>query len=112
MNHTTDLLKILGDIRDAPPDYDGICFAVHSLSRTRTAEGEYEMLLEDAFRTWPGYSGCLAYVIPDPTGMHTPIGVYEETSDEDMWNPDHPYGAKRLELLDWLIDYFTPEERP
>ena len=58
-----------------------------------------EMLL---LREWPECNGDPGYPIDSPD-FDTPCEAYHLTPEVDRWNPDHPYGAARLRLLDFLI---------
>jgi len=85
---------------EKPQNYDtGICNSTH-IPYTR---------LMKIFQQWPEYSGREAFPVPAPDGSDP--GDYYITSDNTvMWNPDHPYGAARLRLLDFLIAYPIEEE--
>lgn len=64
--------------------------------------------MKQLFKKWPKFSGDDVYPIPNPSGG-SPSDAYSLTEDVDMWNPDHPYGALRLELLDWMIEQLSEE---
>lgn len=57
----------------------------------------------DIFEEWPEYSGHPKFPVSSPE-FSDPRQAYFNTPDEDFWSPDHPYGAARLRLLDFLID--------
>ena len=60
--------------------------------------------LKSCFRTWEQFSGDYAYPVPDPeSDKYSASEVYTTTHVDDMWNPEHPYGSLRLDLLKHLI---------
>ena len=60
--------------------------------------------LRPCFRTWEQFSGNHAYPVPDPySDKYSASEVYSTTHTDDMWNPEHPYGSLRLDLLEHLI---------
>lgn len=60
--------------------------------------------LRPCFETWKHFSGSHAYPVPDPySDDHPAETVYSTTQEDDMWNPEHPYGSLRLDLLEHLI---------
>jgi len=94
----------LVQIKTAGPKFNGggICYNV-DFAFVRLELPALEVLREQAFAAWPKFSGDENY--PIPGGEE----AFDETHRENMWNPEHPYGALRLELLDFMIDYFSPE---
>ena len=66
------------------------------------------MDLKHLFIQWPKFTGSIVYPIPGVNGA-SPHDTYQYTYAFDMWNPNHPYGALRLELLDWLIQELSKE---
>ena len=76
----------------------GICYAVD----VALGEGARFRVIE-LCAEWPESTGSSQH--PVPYGLHdgwTNISAFGR--EEIMWNPDHPYGAARLRLLDWLIE--------
>ena len=62
-----------------------------------------EDFLHPCFATWKHFSGNYSYPVPSPySDKHSASDVYETTRG-DMWNPEHPYGSLRLDLLEHLI---------
>ena len=60
--------------------------------------------LHPCFRTWKHFSGSYLYPVPSPySDERSASDVYETTLEDDMWNPEHPYGSLRLDLLEHLI---------
>lgn len=61
--------------------------------------------LQPCFATWKHFSGSYIYPVPSPyaSGKYAASGVYNITQEDDMWNPEHPYGSLRLDLLEHLI---------
>lgn len=66
--------------------------------------------LNELFPRWGKFSGDHVYPIPNPFGGSA-SDAFNHYEADDMWNPDHPYGALRLELLDWLIETLEAEEK-
>ena len=65
---------------------------------------DIDYFLLPCFRTWEQFSGDYAYPIPDPdSDKYSASEVYNTTHEDDMWNPEHPYGSLRLDLLEHLI---------
>ena len=88
------LLKLADkEIEPEDPNY-GLC---------REVFRREDIQFKDVVRQWPHFSGNLVYPIPCPDGGD-PGDAYNDTEDSDMWNPDHPYGALRLDLCRWLSD--------
>lgn len=88
----------------------GICTA---FDRTAVDAGITGKVLEDLeaklaalFLKWPEFSGNEKYPVPHPgrSGTGYASMAYMEFYRTDRWDPDHPYGAARLRLLDWLIE--------
>ena len=60
--------------------------------------------MSPCFRTWKHFSGNYSYPVPSPySGEHSAPYVYNTTLADDMWNPEHPYGSLRIDLLEHLI---------
>lgn len=86
-------------------DY-GIC--VNLEEGWQLEEGGYldvDYFLQPCFKTWRHFSGDYAYPVPSPyaSDKYAASYVYYTTHKEDMWNPEHPYGSLRLDLLEHLI---------
>ena len=66
---------------------------------------DIDYFLLPCFRTWEQFSGDYAYPIPSPyaSDKYSASDVYYITREDDMWNPEHPYGSLRLDLLEHLI---------
>ena len=66
---------------------------------------DVDYFLQLCFRTWEHFSGDYAYPVPSPyaSNKYSASDVYETTHKDDMWNPEHPYGSLRLDLLEHLI---------
>ena len=65
---------------------------------------DVEYFLNPCFRTWKHFSGSYDYPVPSPySDEYSASDVYETTLGDDMWNPEHPYGSLRLDLLEHLI---------
>ena len=84
---------------DIPLRESGICA---NLEEGVNLDVDY--FLHPCFRTWEQFSGNNAYPVPDPeSDEYSAAEVYYTTHEDDMWNPEHPYGSLRLDLLEHLI---------
>lgn len=101
------LLEILLEIkRDGPHNRNvGICDAVLVIAHREL--GWSQDVMEELYRTiirWPRGTGRSTFPVPCPNGG-SPSRVYLiDYENDEMWDANHPYGALRLELLDWLIE--------
>ena len=59
--------------------------------------------LNAAFEAWPKFSGDLIYPIPCPEGGQ-PMRAF--MGSKRMWDAEDAYGALRLELLGFMVQYF------
>lgn len=82
----------------------GICFHLDHRMQRADIKG-YEPLLYTAFQAWPKFSGQKTWPVPCPMG-ESPEQAYSSAGSHTMWNAKDPYGALRLELLDFLIEHF------
>lgn len=95
-----ECVKVLGAVH-----YDlGICRGVITyLSDTGIPVWKGNFV--ECFKDWPESTGWSDY--PVPSMCHrSPGDMFDFTSDDNMWNPKHPYGAARLRLLDHCINWF------
>lgn len=99
-NELIDKLKSLRDNGPEEPLF-GIC--------SQPGFGEHHFELVEAFQAWPEFSGCSAYPVPSKT-WDKPGNAYDMAAEDQMWNPDHEYGAARLRLVQWLASYFEEKE--
>ena len=84
---------------DIPFRESGICANLEE-----GANLDVDYFLHPCFRTWGQFSGSCAYPVPSPySDEHSASDVYSITHEDDMWNPEHPYGSLRLDLLEHLI---------
>lgn len=99
------LLKVLKLIRANPPvgSVAGICEAINTHVNKYTRNGMDQF--RDVYIQWPLYSGSMVYPVPSPSPAYTASDMYLISTPHMMWSPDHPYGALRLELLDWCIKF-------
>lgn len=80
----------------------GICFHLsevtlpHELFRVSNRD-----LFDKIASMWPKYSGDSDYPVPSPNGNIHPVVIY--TITKNCWIGE--YGALRIELLDWCIEY-------
>lgn len=73
----------------------------------------WETNSRECFRGWGKFSGVLNYPIPHPTlrpdhAYHAHHAYFYNYGG--MWDPNVPYGADRLELLDRCIKWFKEIE--
>ena len=79
-------------------DY-GICANLEERANLKV-----DSFLQLCFMTWKHFSGSYRYPVPSPySDEYSASDVYETTLGDDMWNPEHPYGSLRLDLLEHLI---------
>ena len=100
------LLEALKKIkRDGPklPEF-GICVNVDHLAGSSSGLWEEICTLH---RRWPEGDGT-SYPVTHPS--ISPKRAYYVESEDNMWNPAHPYGAVRLRLLDWAIAQLEKEQ--
>ena len=85
---------------DIPERESGICANLEE-----GANLDVGSFLQPCFRTWEHFSGNYIYPVPSPhaSGKYAASYVYVTTHEDDMWNPEHPYGSLRLDLLEHLI---------
>ena len=85
---------------DIPFRDHGICFNLEERANIGV-----DSFLHPCFGTWEQFSGDYAYPIPNPyaSDKYSASRVYTTTHRDDMWNPEHPYGSLRLDLLEHLI---------
>ena len=84
---------------DIPWRESGICANLNEVANLDAGS-----FLQPCFRTWEQFSGDYAYPVPAPdSDKYSASDVYYITRDDDMWNPEHPYGSLRLDLLEHLI---------
>lgn len=82
--------------------YHGICF---QLSTAALPKDLHRVVNQETFgeiaKLWPKYSGDSDYPVPNPNGDFHPLVIY--TITKNCWIGE--YGALRVELLDWCIEY-------
>ena len=100
-----ELLAIRERMKD-PENWDdfGICEKVSE---------RFQFLMMDFFREWPESTGSVCFPVPakrlaSVADSKQAKWGYITASAEQMWSPDHPYGAARLRLLDYLIERTKP----
>lgn len=100
LNRIIRTLREWGRGRKKPFVFLGICGNL-PFSQDRTGD-----LLDEAFRSWPSYSGNRECPVPDPEAPSDKAAAYRiYHSRENLWD-DSPYGNLRRELClhvaDWL----------
>lgn len=81
----------------------GICYAVEAANDW---EDDHRDQITEIAESWPEFSGSGNYPVPHPT--LDARDAFNGLEPADFWNPDHPYGAARLRLLDFLIEQTDP----
>ena len=81
---------------DIPHRESGICTNLEEITNLGV-----DYFVQPCFRTWEQFSGSYAY--PIPSDKYSAWDVFSTTHTDDMWNPEHPYGSLRLDLLEHLI---------
>lgn len=106
--HNDEMLACLKEIRDNGPIRKniGICQNAADLYHEKYGVMVSTSAFENLMAEWPKWSGNTTFPIPSPHGG-LPCNAYLNATEETMWNPEHPYGALRLELLDWLIEVLS-----
>lgn len=100
------LLEALIRIREEGPKLprSGICANLLAIG-THVMLSEFVALVP----SWPKCSKTSGYPIPSPYISASSDIAYHAYGNY-MWNPDHPYGALRLELLNWCIKQLSTSE--
>lgn len=89
---------------DIPFCESGICANLDVCANAAGAHLDVGYFLQPCFRTWEQFSGNNSYPVPDPySDKYSASDVYNTAHTDDMWNPEHPYGSLRLDLLEHLI---------
>lgn len=99
------LLEALKILREEGPLHPmaGLCGNTAELAYARDIVPAFdEDEMQELMSQWPKYSGDLIFPVPGLDGK-TPKASYLYASEVEMWSSSHPYGALRLELLDWCI---------
>ena len=98
-------------LRAIPRDHDsvyGICdwLNTYCLSQNLSFDWLEEISgrFEELTAEWPEFSGNKTYPVPYPYDERMPAAVaYQDFSHDHMWDRDHPYGAARWRLVEWMI---------
>ncbi len=124
MNNNELILRSLKALRDNGPcdPTRGIC---HSLLREMRIllnwrdydeiVGDCMTIVEEKFFEWPDFSGRKSYPICHPQSNWLDDGDVQDAAAEAFhsnmpkWDKEHPYGAKRWQLLEWLIEKLEAE---
>ena len=102
MSHLMNALQELHERMQDPANWNsaGICENLDlrhlNLGTCREAICRKQFLMKE----WPEYSGLEMYPVPAPEGADN---AYNNGSPDDMWDRSKPYGAKRWELLEWMM---------
>jgi hypothetical protein len=77
-----------------------LCYKYDLIVRRR----QCKVLMRDAFKRWPEYSGNILYPIRSENALSEQAMYDAANADGTMWDVTTPYGAARIDLLDWLIE--------
>lgn len=100
------VFEALLDIKaNGPKDLSlGICNAIDD------GYDLYTKAFKNCFEAWPKYSGDSSYPVPSSVSGDSAGWAFNSTKADRMWNPEDPYGALRLELLDHCIEWFKSRD--
>jgi hypothetical protein len=90
-----DELKAIRACGEDNNQFAGICRCLYF---------EYRAEFKALCVQWPKFSGDDVFPVPSPYPEDTAASVYLYGPSKNMWDPGHPYGALRYELLDWCIE--------
>lgn len=104
LNRIVKALREWGLGQKEPSVRYGLCRNLHTLWSLPNAQ--IDDLLQEAFRSWPKFSGCRMYPVPDPEARSDLSAAHRSyNAHENLWE-DSPYGNLRRELClhvaDWL----------
>lgn len=109
-----NLLKVKEQLAAGAIRNDGICGWVDSLVlNSRKDAGNHYTVLVFFFKKWPEHSGLNNYPVPAVQGFECPYECFYnpatpcENNEWANWLWNSPYGEKRRQLLDFLIDEIT-----
>lgn len=98
--------KALRDLITKPKTH-GICYMVHSqIANTYGYDETYfccKRRLSALMQSWPKYSGNKTYPIPAVGEYGSASATYANVPNSLFWSSNHPYGALRLELFEYLL---------
>lgn len=79
----------------------GICWNLREELGARIYNTYPRCFVEDCIRSWPHFSGELAYPVPSPLPLVDAKTYYK--SSYPKWDINTPYGKMRYDLLDHMI---------
>lgn len=89
----------------------GICYAMNcQVENDDHAWAGWRHHRKVCMESWAEFSGNAIYPVPSCEKGIGPGEKFDESPDDEMWNPDHPYGAARLRLLDHCIEWFKSKD--
>lgn len=101
-------------VTDNPHGYDtGLCYLMFCNLKAYKGEPCYSQwhgLKQLAFAQWDQYSGDGMFPVPSPDSSDPEQAFDNGCKGRVMFDPDHPYGKARLELLDHLITFYRSEQ--
>ena len=105
LNQISKAIRAWGSGQEKPLlSYYGLCGNLVQLCGLSRAA--IDDLLDEAFRSWPSYSGSREYPVPDPEAPSNKAAAYRIYYTHDNLWEDSPYGNLRRELClhtaDWL----------
>lgn len=111
-NNTQSIIETLEQMKSVAPTSGGICDAINEGG---TVFGV--IFLASTWHDWSNWSGCNVFPVPHPeyVGDQTKKGIDAageaylnlEYRSPLRWSLDSPYGALRIELVQYLIDGLT-----
>lgn len=103
LNRIIKTLRAWGSGQEPPLAHVGLCRNLQTLWNLSDAQADD--LLQEAFRSWPNYSGSWKYPVPDPEAPFDEGAASSIYWTQNLWE-DSPYGNLRRELClhiaDWL----------
>lgn len=64
----------------------------------------------DLAELWPRHSGNPQYPVPGPRHQDAEAAYWRQVHRPQFWDPETEYGAARLELLDWCLEYLRSQD--
>lgn len=102
MSHLMNALQELHERMQDPANWNsaGICANLELMHLKGSRYSEAVRRRQELMEAWPEYSGDDRYPVPADEGADN---AYNAGIASDMWDRYRPYGAKRWELLEWMM---------
>ena len=109
------LEAVKAKVTEQPYGYDtGICYLMFRHLKAYKGEpcyNQWHCSKQLAFAQWDQYSGDAQFPVPNPDSTSDPEHAFDiGIRSRVMFDPDHPYGKARLDLLDHLITFYRSEQ--